>query len=589
MVLPRRLQTRARLGRRSVVAAVAIAAMLLLSHGAAAQEEDELADGGQVSATPDAQAWQPGQTIVNPPVKFDRSASLPELLGMYQIPPRPDRRHSATAPVAEPTVASPAVTIGAGGAAAEQTTQGTRPQPVQVASFDGLGAGFEGPQGKADARNPSDNSLGVGPNAIVQVVNSRMAIFTKKGVQHPSTGQALFGPVVTNTLFAGFGGPCEKQISGDAVVRYDQLADRWLFVLPIFRRPADQPNAPYGMCYAVSTGSDPLGSYYRYEFNRPLFPDYPRPAIWPDGYYLPSSTGDTVIQKHACAADRRRMLQGLAANEQCVVIDGVSFLNFADLDGRRLPPAGMPEIVMAAGGTQLHNVFEDDGIYAWKFSVNWDDPSRTRLSGPEKIVVAPYHFLCNGQLSKCVPQPGTDVRLDSQGDKLMQRLVYRNFGRYQSIVAAHSIDTRGGGGVRWYEFRLDRNGTARLFQQGTYAPDGDYRWLPSIAMDRRGDIGVGYSYGGASSYPGQRFAARIAGDAKGQLTLHEAVLAEGEGSQTNTLRWEDYTTLDIDPSDDCTFWYVGDYFKKGEEDYSTRVGAYRLPGCGAKHKWLGLF
>ncbi len=571
MILPRWL------GRGPARILVGAAAFLIGLHGVAQQ-------------TQDASAWQAGRTIVNPPVKFDRSAPLPELFRTYQIPPRPDRRRSTTAPVAQPTVAPPAVSISAAGAAVEQVAQGTRPAAAQVASFDGLGVGFDGPQGKADARNPSDNSLGVGPNEIVQIVNSRMAIFTKKSAKFAVTGKALFGPVVTNTLFAGFGGPCEKQISGDAVVRYDQLANRWLFVLPIFRKPADQPNALYGMCYAISTGPDPMGSYYRYEFNRPLFPDYPRPAIWPNGYYLPSSTGDTVIQKHVCAADRARMLRGESANEQCVVIDGVSFLNCADIYGRRLPPAGMAEIVMAAGGTQLHKVFEDDGIYAWTFSVNWDDPTKTRLSSQQKIDVAPYHFLCNGQLSSCVPQAGTDVRLDSQGDKLMQGLVYRNLGRYQSIVASHSIATKaGGGGVRWYEFRLDTSGAPKLFQQGTYAPDRGYRWLPSIATDRKGDIGVGYSFGDASSYPGQRFAARMAGDLKGQMTLREAVLANGEAAQTNTLRWEDYTTLDIDPSDDCTFWYVGDYFKKGEENYSTRIGGYRLPGCGAKHKVLGLF
>lgn len=577
------------LPRRSGELAKCVAAGLLFCGAAAfnllrAQAQKQVNE--QIKAA-DASDWQAGRTIVNPPVKFDRSAPLPELFKVYQIPPRPNRAHSTTAPVAEPTVAAPQVTITAAGAAVEQVAQGTRSEATKVASFDGLGAGFEGPQGKSEARNPSDNSLGIGPNEIVQIVNSRLAVFTKKGAKYPLTGKPLFGPVVTNTLFAGFGGPCEKQISGDAVVRYDQLAGRWLFVLPIFRKPADQPNATYGMCYAVSTGPDPMGSYYRYEFNRPLFPDYPRPAIWPDGYYLPSSTGDTVIQKHVCAADRSRMLQGQSANEQCVVIDGVSFLNCADIDGRRLPPAGAAEIVMAAGGTQLHRIFEDDGIYAWKFSVNWKDPDKTQLSAEQKIDVAPYHFLCDGQLSKCVPQPETVVRLDSQGDKLMQRLVYRNFGRYQSIIAAHSIDTKaGGGGVRWYEFRLDKSGAPQLFQQGTYAPDAGYRWLPSIAMDRKGDIGLGYTFGDSSSFPGQRFAARMTGDPKGQMTLHEAVLAEGAASQTNNLRWEDYTTLDIDPSDDCTFWYVGDYLKKGEENYSTRIGGFRLPGCEARHKGL---
>ena len=334
------------------------------------------------------------------------------------------------------------------------------------------------------------------------------------------------------------------------------------------------------MRYAISVSPDPRGSYYRYEFNRPLFPDYPRPAIWPDGYYVPTSTGDTVIQKHIYAADRSWMLRGLSADEQCWIIDGVSFLNAADIDGHKLPQAGMPEIVMAAGGAQLDQVFEDDGIYSWKFAVNWDDPSQTRLTGPEKINVAPCHFLCNGQLSKCVSQPGTDVRLDSQGDKLMQRLVYRKLGRHQFIVASHSIDIKaGGGGVRWYELQLDSNGTPRLLQQGTYAPDGGYRWMPSIAMDRKGDIGAGYSFGDASSFPGQHLPRASQAIRKDKMTLHEAVMAEGEASQTNSLRWEDYTTLDIDPSDGCTFWYVGDYFEKGEENYSTRIGAYRLPGC----------
>ena len=182
------------------------------------------------------------------------------------------------------------------------------------------------------------------------------------------------------------------------------------------------------MCYAVSTGADPLGPYYRYEFVRPLFPDYPRPAVWPDGYYVPTSTGDDVIQKHACVADRAKMLQGEPATEQCLVIDDVNFLNNADLDGTTLPPPGAPNIMMAAGGTQLRKVFDDDGVYAWKFHVDWKDPSKTSITGPAQIPVAPYHYLCDGQLTNCVPQPGTDRRLDAQGDKIMARLVYRRIG-----------------------------------------------------------------------------------------------------------------------------------------------------------------
>ncbi|MDQ3171681.1 MAG: hypothetical protein M3Q55_16220 [Acidobacteriota bacterium] len=522
----------------------------------------------------------------------------------------------------------------------EQTTMGTKPAATLVTSFDGLGVGFDGPHGNPLGRNPSDNSLAVGPDHVFQVVNSRFAIFDKQG-------KTVYGSVPTNTLFKGFGGTCEARNNGDAVVRYDQIANRWLVVMPIFRRakeradqppvwtsrpeaweappgvanqpgaavklsvpppaPPDAPQAaaapqapaagtppaaaqsppqekgPYSMCYAISTSPDPLGTWHRYEFLRPLFPDYPRPAIWPDGYYVPTSTGDDVIQKHACIVERDKMLRGEPAREQCLVIDDVNFLNNADLHGTTLPPAGAPNIMMAAGGTQLKKDLDDDGVYVWKVKVDWNDASKTRAIGPEKIAVAPYEYLCGGQLTTCVPQPGTDRRLDAQGDKIMSQLVYRNLDARQSIVAVHSVNTAaGGGGVRWYEFDVDKAGAVTLRQQGTYAPEGFYRWMASPAIDKRGNIGIGYSFGGTPHFAGQRFAARLAGDPLGVLTLRENVLVEGEAAQTTTLRWEDYTQTAIDPSDDCTIWYVGDYLKKDATSYSTKIGAFRLPGCQAR-------
>jgi hypothetical protein len=149
-------------------------------------------------------------------------------------------------------------------------------------------------------------------------------------------------------------------------------------------------------------------------------------------------------------------------------------------------------------------------------------------------------------------------------------------------VALHSVDTsKGGGGPRWYEFRLNRKREPVLYQQATYAPDEFYRWMGSIGMDRRGNIGIGYSFGGSPHFPGQRFAGRLASDPPGLLTFAESVVIEGEAPQTTGNRWEDYTTTAMDPGDDCTFWYVGDYLKKGAASYSTRIGAFRFPGCGA--------
>ena len=486
----------------------------------------------------------------------------------------------------------PAPEIGTAGAAVEQTTQGKRPAIQPLASFDALGDGFTGrvfPGADAAEANGGrggggrggiDISLAVGPDHIFEILNGSLAVFTKKGKKYDTTGKLLYGPVQNNTVFAGFGVRCGVSNNSDSVVRYDQLADRWLIVVPVFAPPA-----PYAMCYAVSATSDPLGPYYRYEFQRPLFPDYPRPAIWPDGYYNPTSTSDNLLaevvtQKHDCIADRNKMLQGLPATEQCVVMDGNVFMLNSDLDGKKLPPAGAPNIMMSTGGTQLMKIFEDDGIYYYKVHVDWSDPAKTSVSPPQKIAVAPYHYLCDGQLSNCVSQPGTERRLDSQGDKLIQRLVYRNFGDHEAILAEHSVATAAhGGGVRWYEFRLNKQRDPVLYQQSTYAPGGFYRWLGSMAFDRKGNIGIGYSFGGDPNFPGQRFAARLANDPKGQLTFHESVLAEGQASQTGSLRWEDYTNIIVDPSDDCTLWYVGNYLKSGATSSTTRIGSFVAPGC----------
>jgi hypothetical protein len=513
---------------------------------------------------------QAQQVIVKHPVRFDESKPLYEELF------RPEGKEAA--PYAElyrNHQNRPDLRKGnAKARAIEQVEMGTGPAPELTAGFDGLGVGFPGSDSTLRLRNPSDNTLAVGPDHIIQIVNSRMAVFTKAGGRFAETGQVLMGPAETRTFFKGMGGPCEANNNGDAVARYDQLANRWLIVMPLFRKGAD---GNYGMCYAVSKTADPFGPYYRYEFIRELFPDYPRPAVWPDGYYITTSTGDNVIQKHAAVVDRSRMLKGEEATEQMFIIEGVNFLINADLEGQQLPPAGAPNVMMAAGGAQLKEILGDSAIYAWKFHVDWQNPQQSRLDGPVRIPVAPYQYLGGGQLTEAVPQPGSTQRLDAQGDKLMARMIYRRTGNRESLVAVHSVATSaGGGGVRWYEFRINTKGDPLLFQQGTYAPEGNYRWMASPAIDAEGNIGIGYSFGGERDFAGQRFAARLANDPPGLLTLRETVLVTGEAAQERNRRWEDYTQTALDPSDDRTIWYVGDYLKSGQKGYSTRIGAFRI-------------
>lgn len=514
----------------------------------------------------------------------------------------------------------------------EQKEHGIEAGLVVIQSFDGLGEGFEGPQGKTYFRNPSDNSLAVGPDHIVQTVNSRMAVFSKKGKKFSRTGDVLYGPGETRNVFKGYGGPCEDINNGDAVVRYDQFADRWLIVMPTFRRallkhdtlkftkfeggvetgkpvapgppaelyrpayvveerPAQRKKLPpdtvgsYCMCYAISTTSDPLGSYYRYEFRRDRFPDYPRPAIWHNGYYTTTSTGDHLNERHAYVVDREKMLKGFPASEQWFILPDVNFIIHADVDGKNMPDKNSPAIMLATGGDQLNKITKDNGIYFWQHYTDWKNPAGSRLVGPEKIPVPEYRYLGDGQLTKAVPQPGTEVKLDAQGDKLMARVVYRKHRDKEQIAAVHSVSVSGGGGgVRWYEFLKTANGKLKVNDMGTYAPGPEFRWMASPAIDLDGNIFIGYSYGDSLNFPGQRMAARSA-DVKGKgLNFREVVLAAGEASQTTTLRWEDYTQTAVDPSDESIIWYVGDYIKKGSSDYSTRISAVKIEKKGDPNK-----
>ena len=444
--------------------------------------------------------------------------------------------------------------------------------PATATNWDGVGAGFSGPQGSfAVQAAPPDTNGAVGPNHYVQLVNTDLAIFNK-------TGTVLYGPVPINTLWSGFGGLCQNDNDGDPTVRYDRLAGRWI-ISQFAVTGANGSGVPYLQCVAVSQTGDPTGAYNRYAFGYSAFPDYPKLGVWPDAYYTTFNlfNGNTFTGGLVCAYDRTAMLNGQAATQQCFNVGGTyGGLLPADLDSATAPPAGAPNYVVALGAAA-------NQLELWKFHVDWSTPANSTLA-PYTVTTAAYTLPCPGGTGgTCVPQAGTGQQLDTLGDRLMYRLAYRNFGDHESLVVDHSVAVGASGvGIRWYEIRLP-GGAPSVYQQGTYAPDSSFRWLGSIAQDGAGNLALGFSIASSSLSPQIRYTGRLAGDALGQLTQGEATIIAGGGSQTSNLsRWGDYSSMDIDPTDDCTFWYTTEYIpSNGTFNWRTRIASFQFPSCAS--------
>lgn len=419
---------------------------------------------------------------------------------------------------------------------------------------------------------PPDPNLAVGATQIVQWVNESFAVFDK------STGALLKGPVAGNTLFAALGGGCATNNDGDPIAQYDKIANRW--VLTQF----SVSTTPYLQCVAVSTTSDATGTYHLYAFNygTTQFNDYPKLGVWPDAYYTTFNiftNGRTFAGSKLCAYDRSAMLSGAAATQQCFQLS-TSFGGVlpADLDGAAsLPAPGTPEPFINFGSNSLN---------VWRFSVNWTTPANSTLTGPINVPVAAFTEACGG--GTCVQQPGTSNQLDSLADRLMYRFAYRRStaaSAAETAVVNHSVKVSGNKrtqvvGIRWYQLGNLTSGTPTVVQQATYSPDSTSRWMGSIAMDKAGNIAVGYSASSSAKFPSVYYTGRLASDPIGTLQS-EGLLKAGSGSQTGSLhRWGDYSALSVDPTNDCTFFYTNEYMKSsGSFNWSTWIGSFSFPGC----------
>jgi hypothetical protein len=457
----------------------------------------------------------------------------------------------------------------------------------QLPPFQGVGRGI----GYITRSSPPDTNGSAGPLEFVQWVNNAYGIFDKKTgklkpIKDPNTGHMETELLDGNQLWQGFGGKCEFSNDGDPIVLYDKLASRWVMAQFAYSKPA---GPPYAECIAVSSSSDPAGQYARYEFDFNNFNDYPKFGVWPNGYYatfnmFENENGDFFGTK-VCAFERAKMLAAAdRASMQCVNLYNPPYggLLPADFDGLQstAPSDQTPEVFVGLDANKLD---------LWRYHVDWDEPRKSTLDrNPVEIPVAPFDFPCqNGdkQIS-CIMQPGDSAqKLDSLGDRLMYRLAYRNFGSRESLVVNHTVKVGDHTGIRWYELS-DLSGTPSVVQQGTFSPeDGLFRWIGSIAMDKKGNILLGYSASGSSVYPSIRFTGRLHEDALGTMR-NESILMIGQGSQVSTVgqyvtdRWGDYSSVSLDPEDDCTFWFTSQYQTTTETyRWNTAVFGMRFKDC----------
>lgn len=417
---------------------------------------------------------------------------------------------------------------------------------------------------------PPDTEGDVGPDHYVQFINNVATIYDKTGV-------IVLGPFKGNAFWAGLGGPCEIQNDGDPLVRYDGQADRW--VVSQFALPNGPNQGPFYQCFAVSTTSDPTGEYWQYEFKTSddRFTDYGKIGLWPDAYYMsfnmfPTDGSESV--GGAYAFDRAAMLAGAPAGMIAFDTGAQTGVLPSDLDGPTPPPAGSPNSFMTFDVNPAR-------LLQWRFHVDWATPANSTLSGPTEIPVAEFIYpVCDAFRGQCIPQLDTAEKLETLGERLMYRLVYRNFGDHESLVVNHTVGTEDGtAGLRWYEIRSPGNAPA-IYQQGTFAPDSSFRWMGSMAMDGNGNMALGYSKSSSSTYPSIGVTGRLATDPLGTMGAETFLIAGGGSQEGSSGRWGDYSTMSIDPVDDCTFWYTQQYYAEtGGFDFKTRVGAFRFPSC----------
>ena len=469
------------------------------------------------------------------------------------------------------------------------------PGPTVDLSFDGINQATSG-----CGCLPPDTNGDVSDQHYIQWVNSSWAVYDKL------TGTQVQGATPGNSFFVGFGGKCETTNAGDPLALWDPQAQRWVMSQFV-------TSAPYAQCVAVSTSADPLGTYNRYEFNWPFFGDYPKMGVWTDesgkqdAYLLITHEfgGGSAFQGAALIAmERDKMLAGEA---------DAAMVRFGGFDAYGVEPFNLIGNVPAPNGScpgYVHFDANTSSYLFWDMCLDWTNPGSTVVSPVTAVQGTSFSPFFDS-----VAQQGTANGLDSFGTHIMYRANVRAFPEdapyRMSLVVNHTVqgDTQQAG-INWVHLALKSSNVAggdRVFadyfdgvavpplpvpaaaldkvivDQGTFAPDATNRWMGGIAMDGSGNIGVGYSQSDSAMHPQIQVTGRTLDDARGTLR-DEQNCTDGvaNGSQTSSSgRWGDYSSMSVDPVDQCTFYFTSEYYATtASSAWRTRVCSFKFDGCG---------
>jgi hypothetical protein len=451
-----------------------------------------------------------------------------------------------------------------------------RGRPKVLQSFDG-GSNNDNGIVLGGFLAPPDTIGDVGMSHYVQMVNLLTLIYDKEG-------NLELGPFPTNLFFAGLGGQCEFTNNGDPIVLYDEETDRWL----ITQFAASLGD---GLCVAVSTSGDPTGTYYQYEFDFGGigFPDYPKYGFSTDSINVMANMFSPFQGSGIGVIDKAEAMQPGPATMIFFIL-GASEFGFipGDNDG--------PVFDNVKPTFFTNNGFSGSGIDVWEVTPDYDTPENSTATEVTTVPVTPYDSdLCDAFREQCIAQPGSGTGtfptnipfLEAIADRMMHRAQMRSWGDRIEAVLSHTVDADGSGkaGVRWYEFRNQKDRGWTLKKENTFSPDGDNRWMGSIAMNAAGETCLGYSISSQTTYPSIGITGRK-GTAN-HMNVKEVVAYDGNATgfvQRQTGRWGDYSSMNIDPVDD-TCWYTTEYaspiFPLGGTErfgWATRIIQFQLPG-----------